>query len=276
LRLTDEVAWRAAHSRLYDHLRETTHEGETPTLADLAPLYRAVAHGCRAGRHQEALIDPYWDRICRRLRNRDLEFYSRRKLGAVDSDLAAISWFFDKPFEAAAPGLSPRARAWVFGYASAGLRAQGRLSEALSATHAALLLEEARCSWANAAIVASNLSETELLIGEIPAAAATAERSVALADRAGDEFRMESNRTTHAEALFAAGDWERAAGLFAEAERRQLERVPEFPFQWGTEGYLHCDMLLSRGRPTEAQIGQRKPSRLRVRTISFFKLHSIR
>ena len=41
---------KTAHSRLYDHLRDTTHEGQTPTLADLAPLYHAIAHGCSAGR----------------------------------------------------------------------------------------------------------------------------------------------------------------------------------------------------------------------------------
>jgi HEAT repeat protein len=48
-------AWRAAHGRLYEHLRDTTREGQTPTLEELAPLYQAIPHGCRAGRHQEAL-----------------------------------------------------------------------------------------------------------------------------------------------------------------------------------------------------------------------------
>ena len=55
LKTTNEVAWKEAHSRLYDHLRDTTREGLAPTLADLAPLYYAIAHGCRAGRQQEAL-----------------------------------------------------------------------------------------------------------------------------------------------------------------------------------------------------------------------------
>jgi hypothetical protein len=50
LRRTCETAWKEAHSRLYDHLRDTTQEGDTPTLAELAPLYHAVAHGCRARR----------------------------------------------------------------------------------------------------------------------------------------------------------------------------------------------------------------------------------
>ena len=65
LRQTNEAAWKAAHSRLYDHLRDTTNEGKTPTLDRLAPLYHAIAHGCRAGRHKEALDEVYRNRICR-------------------------------------------------------------------------------------------------------------------------------------------------------------------------------------------------------------------
>ena len=74
LRLTDEAAWKAAHSRLYDHLRKTTREGSAPTLAKLAPLYHAIAHGCRAGRQQEALEEVYRDRICRQLPDGESNF----------------------------------------------------------------------------------------------------------------------------------------------------------------------------------------------------------
>jgi hypothetical protein len=105
LRKTNEAAWKAAHSRLYDHLRRTTREGKTPTLADLAPLYQAIAHGCRAGRHQEALDEIYKERICRRWADGSIEFYSSKKLGASGNDLAAISWFFDNPYETPATTL---------------------------------------------------------------------------------------------------------------------------------------------------------------------------
>src|SRR5438105_3356968 len=44
------AAWKAAHSRLYEHLRNSTNEGETPTLENLIPLYQAISHGCRASR----------------------------------------------------------------------------------------------------------------------------------------------------------------------------------------------------------------------------------
>ena len=56
------------------------------------------------------------------------------------------------------------------------------------------------------ALYALNLSETELLVGEIAAAVATAEKGVAHADRSGDAFRMIIVRTTHADALHAAGE----------------------------------------------------------------------
>jgi hypothetical protein len=253
LRRTNEAAWKAAHSRLYDHLRDSTHEGKTPTLADLAPLYHGIAHGCRAGRHQEALDEIYANRICRQLPDGTLEFYSRKKLGATGSDLAAISWFFDRPYETPAATLTPPDRAWILGEASFGLRAQGRLQEALPPMRAALQMSEAARRWRNAAISASNLSQTELLFGEAAAAAATAEKSLAVADRSGDTFRMLINRTGLADALHAAGESEEAEGLFAEAERRQREYQPTFPLLYSLQGYLYCDLLLSRGRAAEAR-----------------------
>ena len=93
-----QSAWKAAHGRIFEHLRDTTKEGNTPTLEELAPLYQAIGHGCRAGRHQEALDNIYVDRICRRLAGGALEFYASQTLGALGSDLAAMSWFFDKPY----------------------------------------------------------------------------------------------------------------------------------------------------------------------------------
>jgi hypothetical protein len=150
----------------------------------------------------------------------NVEFYSGKKLGAVGSDLAAIAWFFDRPYAAPAATLTPPERAWVLNVASMGLRSQGRLKEALRAMRAGLQMEEKAPDWRNAAVSASNLSQAELLVGQVAAAAATAEQSVALADRAANSFQMLANRATQAAALHAAGEWEKAASLLADAERR--------------------------------------------------------
>ena len=76
----------------------------------------------------------------------------------------------------------------MLGEAASRLRAQGRFAEALPAERAGLQMDEDAERWHNAAISASNLSEAELLAGEVAAAVAAAERSVAHADRSGGEF----------------------------------------------------------------------------------------
>jgi hypothetical protein len=253
LERTNAKAWRAAHGRLYDHLRDTTQEGETPSLEDLGPLYQAIPHGCRASRHREARSDIYRDRICRRHPDGGIEFYSFRKLGAAGSDLAAISWFFEKPYETPVGELTAAEQSWVISEAASGLWAQGRLAEALPAMRATLPMFKKAKDWHNAAINGSNLSQTELFVGEIASAVATAERSVAYADETGDEFQMMVIRTSYANAIHAAGRSEEAERLFADAEQRQKKMQPIYPLLYSGHGYWYFDLLFARGQGATAR-----------------------
>ncbi len=246
LERADLETWRAAHGRLYEHLRDTTQEGETPTLDDLAPLYQAIPHGCRAGRYQEALDDVYRNRICRRDDGGKLEFYAFNRLGAIGSSLAAVSWFFEKPYEAPVDTLEAADRGWVFAEAAYALRVQGRFTEALPAMRAALDMAVAARHWPNAARRASNLSETESLVGEVAAAIASAEQSVAYADQSGNEFQMMARRTTHAHALHTTGRREEAEDVFMDAEDRQKQEQPDYPLLYSLRGYQYCDLLLAK------------------------------
>ena len=176
-----------------------------------------------------------------------IEFYASKKLGALGSDLAAISWFFDKPYTTPVAALTPADQSWVLSMAAFALRAQGRFAEALPAMRIGLRRDEDAQDWRNAAIPASNLSEAELLAGEVAAAVATAERSVAHADRSGDEFQMIVSRATYADALHAAGRREEAVRAFADAERRQKKRQPDYPLLYSVRGYRYCDLLLAEG-----------------------------
>jgi tetratricopeptide (TPR) repeat protein len=112
---------------------------------------------------------------------------------------------------------------------------------------AALRTRDRGKDWINAAIQASNLSQAELLVGEVAAAVATAEQSIDLADRSGDEYQMQENRATYAEALHTAGQRERAEDVFADAERRQQKLQSEYPLLYSIRGYYYCDLLLSKG-----------------------------
>ena len=243
LQKKNEAAWRAAHGRLYEHLRDTTKEGDRPTLDELAPLYQAIAHGCRAGRHQEVLVETYQMRIYR-LESRK-RFYSSNQLGAFSSNLAAITWFFDKPYEIPAAALKEADRRWVLHDAAWSLLAQNRLAEALPAGRAAL--EAFKKAGQSLAVNASILSQAELAIGDVASAVAAAEQAVAHVIRSGDLFRMTVNRAIQANALHAAGRREDAAALFADADQLQQKLQPHFPLLFGLEGYLYCDLLLAKG-----------------------------
>lgn len=142
LEMSNAGAWRAAHGRLYEHLR-ATEEGDTPSLAEFAPFYQAISHGCRAGRHQEALDEIYFDRIYRRRPDGQLEYYSQKSLGAIGSDLAAIFWFFDTPFVTPVATLDERSKTWVLAQAAFYLGGQWRIAEALPAMRTGLEIEEA-------------------------------------------------------------------------------------------------------------------------------------
>ena len=115
----------------------------------------------------------------------------RKKLGALGSDLAAISWFFDEPYETPVATLTPADQ--VLGAQRSCLSLCARKGDSPRRCRPSARRcgwPRTRRTWDNAAIAASNLSEAELLVGEVAAAVATAERSVAHADRSGDEFQM--------------------------------------------------------------------------------------
>jgi tetratricopeptide (TPR) repeat protein len=246
LNAKDEQAWRSAHGRLYEHLRDNTNEGDEPTLEGLAPLYQAIAHGCRAGRYQEALDEIYVKRICRHDAGGEIMFYASRILGAVGSDLAAISWFFLVPYAVPVADLTEPDRRWVLGLAAFRLSGLGRFGEALPAHLAALEMSETAEDWRSAATTASNLSQAQLKLGQVSAALATAQKAVLYADREPDQFQMIGTRAGHGEVLCAAGSRFEAECVFADAEQKQKKRQTSYPILYSAQGHRYCDLLLDK------------------------------
>lgn len=115
-------AWRAAHRRLYEHLRYTTPEFPN-TLEGLQPLYQAVAHGCQAGLQEDTLYKVFVTRIQRGTSSDG--FYSTDKLGAFGSDLGGVACFFEQPWSRVSPALTEAEQAWLLNVVSFNLRALG-------------------------------------------------------------------------------------------------------------------------------------------------------
>ena len=236
-------AWLAAHSCLSEHLQASVPywpEG----LEGLQPLYQAVAHGCQAGLYQEMCLEVYHDRILRGTRGPHA-FYSERKLGAMGANLAAMASFFVVPWTTPATELTENLQAWLLGETARFLRDLGRLSEAREPMRTGLQLHTTQKVWLHAAVIANNLSELDLTLGDIASAVQVAEQCVIFADQSGNTFWSTSARTAHADALHQAGLAESARTHFDEAEAIQRDYRPEYPLLYSLNGFLFCDLLMA-------------------------------
>lgn len=232
-------AWRAAHRRLYEYLRDNTQEGDEPTLEDLQPLYQAVAHGCQAGLHNDALAGVFRDRL-----DRDREAYAITRLGAYGSHLSALVSFFDEPWSRPVSALNGISRAFVLQGAGYSLNALGRLNEARGPIRAAtdyVALDE---DWENAARGAEALIELELTLGEISTALIDAEVAITYANRSTKPFHQMVKRALYAHVLHQAGLRRDAEVGFTEAERTQKASQPDYPSLYSMSAYYYGELML--------------------------------
>ena len=233
------TAWKKGNLRLDEHLTHSTKEFPD-TVEEMAPLFAAVAHGCAAGRQQQAYDEVYQRRI-----RRGNEHFQIKKLGAFGADLAALSGFFVIPWRVSSAALTEAGQAWLLNAAGVRLRALGRLQEAVQPMQASLDVDIVRTDWEGAAISAGNLSGLTLTLGDLPQALAAAQQSVELADRSGDSFWRKVNRTTLADALHQAGHLTEAAAEFHAAETDQPHGTR---LLYSVQGFQYCDLLLSHGQ----------------------------
>ena len=240
-------AWQQAHERLYEYYKALPEKELPDTLEEMQPLFSAVAHGCAAGLHQQAMTEVYYPRIQRAGRTN----YLSAKLGAFSDDLATVAHFFTTPWQSPATGLGESWQAGVLNWAGFRLSALGRLREALEPMQATVEYCVKKPDWYGAAVNASNLSELQLTLGDVAAACGSGQRSVDYADQSRDMFMRMVCRTIRADALHQAGDTAAALALFREAEQLQQEQKPEYPRLYSLRGFCYCDLLLAQGGTAE-------------------------
>jgi tetratricopeptide (TPR) repeat protein len=243
LRETALDAWRQAHGRLYEHLRDSV--PYWPEGVDgLQPLYQAVVHGCQADRAAETREQVYRDRIGRGTSG-PYAFYSSKRLGLIGADLAAVRCFFTVCWEQVAADLTAADQGWLLNDAAYSLRALGRLDEAREPMRASLDGYVTQQLWRHAATAAGNLSELDLTLGDVASAVRHAEASVQYADRSEGAFETMAARTTHADALHQAGWAVEASERFREAETLESKRHPGMPMLASLSGFRFCDVLVA-------------------------------
>ena len=242
LRDTQPAAFQAAHSRLFDHLCETT-PYRPDTLDGLQPLYQAVVHGCLAGRQQEACDQVYYRPHPARHGGRWLLQHEQTRGDRGRS--RGGGGVLRRALEPRLPE-SQRSRPGLAAERGRVLPPCPRPLDRGAATDASRPGDGVQQkNWKNAAISASNLSELEVTLGRLTDAVADARQSITHADQSGDAFQRMASRTTAADALHQSGRRAEAGTLFAEAERMQKERQPQFDLLYSVRGFQYCDWLLA-------------------------------
>ncbi|MGD2087812.1 MAG: TIR domain-containing protein [Candidatus Aminicenantes bacterium] len=248
LREENPDGWKQAHTRLYHYYKNLPEKELPDTLPEMEPLFAAVAHGCAAGLHQEAENDVFWQRI-----RRGEEAYTVLKFGAFGADLEALSHFFQVPWSQLAASLTVESKAFILHEAGFGLRAVGRLQEAIQPMKAGLGISIKQENWEESARHTVNLSQLVLTLGRVEEAVDYARQAVTHADNSGDDFLKEAMRTALADALQQRGELGEAEKWFREAEAMQKKSQPEYHYLYGLQGFLFCELLLRKGRHQEVR-----------------------
>ncbi|SEA91907.1 TIR domain-containing protein [Thiothrix caldifontis] len=235
-------AWQQAHEQLYEYYKALPKNPLPDTLEEMQPLFSAVAHGCAAGLHQQALDEVYWPRI-----QREDVYFIYKKLGAFSDDLACIAHFFTKLWKKPTKNLSEYWQADILSCAGFSLRSLGRLHEAIEPITANIEMNGYLQNWGGAALNSSNLSELHIASGNILRGIHHGRESVEYGDRSNKKYYMMAFRTTLADALLKSGVYVESFDLLQEAEKINSELG--HPKLYSLRGFRYCDFLLSQELP---------------------------
>ncbi len=239
LRQENHVAWQAVHSRVFDYL--TSIGPELPDNREMMmPLYNSLRHASLCGRLGEAFSKIYRQRIQRG------EAYNWRVLGDYSTNLTALEYFFEKPWNRPHADLSNGDRSWLLHETGLTLHSLGRLSEAVEP-----LLESARIDLeanqgAEAAKSFAEAAELRLSLGELKEARRLANRSVELSDDFGTLDRRVVHKALAGHICHNSGDMDRARSFFQEAEG-----LLGHGFLYSTPGYQYAEFLLCSAAPLD-------------------------
>lgn len=247
-------AWGTANDRLFEYYRRQPRVKVPDTLEEMADLFQAVIHGCRAGRHQEAWSEVYWPRI-----RQGEDGFSVTSLNAYSADLVAVSSFFDNDWTRPVRQLDSMWAARACTEAGFDLRGLGRLDEAIEAYRTGLAALRKDGHWWSACDAAGNLSELLTLYGQLERARSSAEESVDLARRALEsetqpeepekvQRTLSTNVASVADVLHQMGRLQEAEEQFRRAEEIYLPVRPEVHYLHALRGYHFCDLLLTVGK----------------------------
>ena len=224
-----------AHRRLYEHFKNAAPD-LPETLRDMAPLFEAVVHGCKAGEWKDAL-----DTVFKRRMQRGSRFFATRRLGALGACIASLAAFFTNPWRQLSASFSGTDTAYILGNTGFYLSSVGRFDECADPLMLALESTRSAQRWRDASVTATNLSNVYLTLGDVAAALRYAEQAVEFAVWSKDVAHIIRRASLVGNVLDVAGAPEEALRAFAEAEGMQSHKTP---ILMAINGFQYTDLLL--------------------------------
>lgn len=218
LKQNQPEAFKAAHSRLFDHLRETTKPYQPSTLEGLQPLYQAITHGCYSGQSVTARDIVFMDRI-QRIEliqagiNQDA-FFASKALGALSNDIMA----FEELLRACP---NDEHTYFLRSQHALRLRSLGQISEAIRLMEQATMCVIYSLKREAASRIIGVLSTLKVTDGSLKDAVDYARGSIALADQSDSAFAKQVSRVCAANALLQIGEHLEACQIFADGDEQQ-------------------------------------------------------
>lgn len=254
LRNRDMAAWQAGHERLYKYYSNLPEQESPDTLAEMEPLFRAVSHGCWAGKHEEALHSIYWNRIVRQQ-----HFLKNRHLGAAPAFLACLSSFFEDPWDKPSPKLTNESLPLLLKETGHYLFVLGRLNEALGVLKTAMKYATSQNDYYSAADMGRLLREVCLVQGDLIGAQRFGERSMQLAVATNSRNRIVLDGSAFAQVLNYAGRKEEARELFKRLEETERGASTEATWFRSFAGFWFCEFLVDElESDVRAHLGKRQ------------------
>ena len=250
LRAQREEAWKAGHERLYEYLKTVPNKHQPDTLAEMAPLFQAIHHGCTADHHKDVYEYLYYNCIMRGGKEDD-NAYLLYKLGAFGSHLTILTSLFDRPFTQPSKQLSKQIQSDLLHSAAFNLASLGRAEESIVPVRRAIKISLEIGNFSKAALNASVLSQTEMASGNLQSALSSGSLALEYAEVSDDDQQRLIRRTNLAEAYHHAADFEKSRTLFLEADQINDKYLEEH----GAYVRLYVrfgDLLLSLGEPQNA------------------------
>ncbi len=239
-------AYQQAHQVLFEHYQAFAVK-EPQDVTDLQPLYKAVGHGTRAGQYGAA-FEVYYFKI---LQAQTGNGFSTQQLGAYAQDLSVLAGFYQQPWQRPRQQLSVKAQAALLSFTANCLKALGRLQEALVPEQMGLNMDLAQQRWDNAAIVAQNVTLSEIALGKLADAELMAHRALVYTEQTKDLNKKITSQAYLARCLHLQGQLPAALESFeqAEATRAQAKETPQL---YSSTGLYYALLLADSAEDKQA------------------------